>query len=122
MDKMNDKKITTKEFELTKKQDTIMKGKIQINKDDLIIMLVEKVNFMTKEYKQLHNAFTYDGKGRTMTDPIRVAESYQRFLGESGDIKRILRMYHMFCMEDINLTDNIHNDDEVEETIEEVED
>ena len=121
MDKIDNRKVAARELEPTKKQDMIMKGKIQINKDDLIVMLVEKVNFMTKEYKQLHNAFTYDGKGRTMTDPIRVAESYQRFLGESGDIKRILRMYHMFCMEDINLTDNIHDDDEVEETTEEIE-
>jgi len=73
-----------------------MKEKIELNQADMILMLVEKVNFLTEEYQKLHGSFTYDGKGRTITDPIKIAESYQRYLGEVGDIKRLLKLYDLF--------------------------
>ena len=77
-----------------------MKEKIELNQSDMIVLLVEKVTFLTEEYKKLHGAFTYDGKGRTQTDPIKIAESYQRFLGEAGDIKRLLSFYDLFNLDD----------------------
>ena len=77
-----------------------MKEKIELNQADMIVMLVEKVNFLTEEYQELHGSFTYDGKGRTQTDPIKIAESYQRFLGEVGDIKRLLKLYNLFNLDD----------------------
>jgi hypothetical protein len=73
-----------------------MKEKIEFNQADMIQMLVEKINFLTAEYQTLHGCFTYDGKGRTITDPVKIAESYQKFLGEHGDIKRLLKFYEMF--------------------------
>ena len=78
----------------------MMKEKIELNQADMILILVEKINFMTEEYQKLHSAFTYDGKGRTQTDPIKIAESYQRFLSEAGDIKRLLRFYDLFNVDD----------------------
>lgn len=77
-----------------------MKQKIEFNQSDILEMLVEKLTFLTEEYKMLHDSFTYDGKGRTITDPVKIAESYQRFLSESGDIKRLLKMYDMFTTDD----------------------
>ena len=77
-----------------------MKDKIELNQADMIIMLVDKINFMTEEYQKLHEAFTYDGKGRTITDPIKIAESYQRYLGEVGDIRRVLKLYELFKTDD----------------------
>lgn len=77
-----------------------MKQKIEFNQSDIIEMLVEKLTFLTEEYKKLHACFTYDGKGRTITDPVKIAESYQRYLSESGDIKRILKIYNMFTTDE----------------------
>jgi hypothetical protein len=77
-----------------------MKEKIEFNQSDMVQMLMEKINFLTTEYQNLHSCFTYDGKGRTITDPVKIAESYQRFLSESGDIKRLSKFYEMFCGEE----------------------
>ncbi len=78
-----------------------MKDKIEFSQSDMIDMLVDKINFLTEEYKKLHSSFEFDdNKGRTKVDPIRVTESYQRFLGESGDIKRLLKFYEMFKSEE----------------------
>lgn len=77
-----------------------MKQKIEFNQSDILEMLVEKLTFLTEEYKMLHDSFTYDGKGRTITDPVKIAQSYQRFLSESGDIKRLLKMCDMFTTDD----------------------
>ena len=82
-----------------------MKRKIGFNQSDMITMLVEKLNFLTIEYQNLHGCFTYDGKGRTKTDPIKMAESYQNFLSEYGDIKRLLKFYDMFN-EDVTVIKN----------------
>ena len=73
-----------------------MKEKIELSQADLIVVLVEKIKILRTEYVSLHDAFTYDGKGRTQTDPIKIAESYQRFLSENGDIQRILKLYELF--------------------------
>ena len=73
-----------------------MKEKIEFNQADMITMLVEKINFLTTEYQTLHDCFTYDGRGRTKTDSVKLAESYQKFLSEHGDIKRLLKFYEMF--------------------------
>jgi hypothetical protein len=77
-----------------------MKEKIEFNQSDMIQMLVEKVTFLSTEYQALHDCFTYDGKGRTITDPVKIAESYQRYLSEKGDIKRLLKFYEMFNVEE----------------------
>ena len=77
-----------------------MKEKIELNQADMILMLAEKVIFLTEEYQSLHSAFTYDGKGKTLSDPIVIAESYQKFLCEAGDIKRILRFYDLFIADE----------------------
>ena len=82
-----------------------MKQKIEFNQADMLQMLTEKLTFLTDEYQKLHDAFTYDGRGRTLTDPVKVAESYQRYLGELGDIKRVLKMYEMFNVEIEKKTD-----------------
>lgn len=74
-----------------------MKDKIEFNKDDLINLLVEKVNFLSNEYLSLLDAFQYDMKrGKTNTDPIKITDSHKKFLKEFGDIRRILNMYEMF--------------------------
>ena len=73
-----------------------MKNKIEINQSDILSLLVDKVDFLLKEYRNLHDAFGYKGKGRTKTDPIKVSESYENFLKEEGDIKRILKFYDLF--------------------------
>jgi hypothetical protein len=78
-----------------------MKEIIEINREELIKLFVEKINFLLKEYVSLHSSFVYDGKGRTKTDPIKIAESYQRFLAESGDISRLLMIYDRFLTPDI---------------------
>ena len=77
-----------------------MKEKIEFNQADMMVMLVEKIHFLTCEYEALHKCFTYDGKGRTQTDPVKIAESYQRFLGEHGDIKRLIKFYDMFTIDE----------------------
>ena len=76
-----------------------MRQKIEFNQADMLEMLMEKLTFLTEEYQKLHNSFTYDGKGRTRTDSVKVAESYQRYLSELGDIKRVLKMCEMFTVE-----------------------
>lgn len=73
-----------------------MKNKIEINQSDMLDLLVDKVDFLLKEYRSLHEAFNYKGRGRTKTDPVKVAESYENFLKEEGDIKRILKFYDLF--------------------------
>ena len=78
-----------------------MKEKIEFNQADMITMLVEKINFMTKEYQTLYDCFAYDGRGKVKTDPVKLAESYQKFLSESGDIKRLLKFYDLFNINDI---------------------
>ena len=35
-----------------------MKEKIELNQADMIVMLVEKVNFLTEEYQELHGSYT----------------------------------------------------------------
>lgn len=82
-----------------------MKEKIEFDQSDMIDMLVDKINFLTEEYKKLYDTFKFDdNKGRAKLDPIKVTESYQRFLGESGDIKRLLNFYELFKTEDKKAT------------------
>jgi len=73
-----------------------MKEKIEITQADLLTLLVAKIEFLTGEYKNLHGAFNYEGKGRTKTDPIKVATSHENFLKEEGDINRLLELYELF--------------------------
>lgn len=76
-----------------------MKEKIELNQGDLLESLVEKIGFLMDEYKNLYDAFSYKGRGKTKTDPIKITESYERFLSEEGDIKRLLVLYDMFDVE-----------------------
>ena len=73
-----------------------MKEKIEITQADLLTLLVAKIEFLTTEYKELHNAYHYSGKGKTKTDPIKVATSHENFLKEEGDINRLLELYELF--------------------------
>lgn len=82
-----------------------MKDKIEFNQSDMIDMLVDKINFLTNEYKTLHSAYEFDdNKGRVKVDPLKVTDSYQRFLSESGDIRRLLNFYDLFKTEDKKTT------------------
>lgn len=73
-----------------------MKDKIEISQADLLKLMVEKVNFLTKEYKILHQAFEYKGRGKVKTDPIKLNVSYNNFLKQEGDIDRLLEIYQQF--------------------------
>ena len=73
-----------------------MKNKIEINQSDMLSLLVEKVNFLLSEYRNLHSAFKYNGKGRVKTDPVVLSQSYENFLKEEGDIIRILKLVDLF--------------------------
>lgn len=73
-----------------------MKNKIEINQSDMLSLLVDKVDFLLKEYRSLHDAYEYKGRGRTKIDPIKIAQSYEKFLKEEGDIKRVLKFYDLF--------------------------
>lgn len=77
-----------------------MKEKIEITQADMLGILVEKINFLMKEYQNLHSAFEYKGRGKVSTDPLKVSESYEKFLTEKGDIERLLSFYKMFDVMD----------------------
>jgi len=74
----------------------MMKEKIEITQADLLELLVEKVQFLTGEYKNLHSAFAFEGKGRVKADAIKIASSYEEFLKEDGDIRRLLELFELF--------------------------
>jgi hypothetical protein len=73
-----------------------MKEKIEITQADLLSLLVKKIEFLTEEYKNLHGAYNYEGKGKTKVDPIKIATSYEKFLKEEGDIDRLLELFDLF--------------------------
>jgi len=73
-----------------------MKEKIEITQADLLELLVEKIKFLTSEYKNLHGAYSFEGKSKVKTDPIKVASSYENFLKEDGDIRRLLELFELF--------------------------
>lgn len=73
-----------------------MKEKIEISQADMLKHLVEKIEFLTAEYKNLHGAFQFEGRAKVKADPLRIASSYEKFLKEEGDIERLLEMYDMF--------------------------
>lgn len=72
-----------------------MKDKIEINQSDLLVLLVDKINFLTTEYRKLHASATHK-RGNLKIDPIEFGESYEKFLKEEGDINRLLAMYQLF--------------------------
>lgn len=74
-----------------------MKEKIEITQADLLELMVEKVQFLTEEYKNLHGAFKFEGKkSKVTTDAVRIASSYESFLKEDGDIRRLLELFEKF--------------------------
>jgi len=73
-----------------------MKEKIEITQADLLELLVEKIKFLTGEYKNLHSAFAFEGRGKVKADPIKIASSYEKFLREDGDIDRLLEIFELF--------------------------
>jgi hypothetical protein len=73
-----------------------MKEKIEISQADMLQLIVDKVEFLTSEYKNLHSAFEFQGKSKIKTDALRVASSYEKFLKEEGDIDRLLELYKLF--------------------------
>lgn len=73
-----------------------MKDKIEISQADLLVLMKEKVDFLTSEYRNLHDAFEYKGRGKVKSDPIKITNSYENFLKQEGDIKRIREMYNLF--------------------------
>ena len=79
-----------------------MKEKIEITQSDMLSLLVEKIEFLTSEYKTLHSSFKYKGRGRIKSDPIQIASSYESFLKEEGDIKRLLEIFNLFNIDDTN--------------------
>jgi len=82
-----------------------MKDKIQIEQSHLIKLLVDKINFLTEEYKILHSAYK-SHKGKITVDPLIIVQSYENFLKEYGDIDRILELYQLFINEDIKTEEN----------------
>lgn len=79
-----------------------MKEKIEVNQGDMLNLLVEKVNFLLTEYRNLHESFEYKGRGKTKVDTLKISNSYENFLKEEGDIKRILKFYDLFDVKDID--------------------
>ena len=79
-----------------------MKEKIEITQADMLTMLVDKLKFLTDEYKKLYDSYEYVGRGKAKVDPLKVEDSYRRFLKEQGDVNRILGMFDMF--NDVNNT------------------
>ena len=73
-----------------------MKEKIEITQADLLELLVEKIKFLTEEYKNLHSAFAFEKKAKVTADPIKIASSYEKFLREDGDIARLLVLFELF--------------------------
>jgi hypothetical protein len=73
-----------------------MKDKIEITQADLLELMVNKVQFLTEEYKNLHNAFAFEGKSKVKADAVRIASSYENFLKEDGDIRRLLELFELF--------------------------
>jgi len=73
-----------------------MKEKIEITQADLLELLVEKIKFLTGEYKNLHSAFAFEAKGKVKADPLKIASSYEKFLREDGDINRLLELFELF--------------------------
>jgi len=76
-----------------------MKEKIELNQADMLKLLVEKLDFLTKEYNTLFNCYKHE-KGKINVDPIMITESYQRFLKEQGDIQRLLFLYNNFLSDE----------------------
>lgn len=72
-----------------------MKDKIEINQSDLLALLVDKINFLITEYKYIYSLMKHE-KGKMKADPIKIGESYEKFLKEEGDINRLLSMYQLF--------------------------
>jgi len=73
-----------------------MKEKIEITQADLLELLVEKIKFLTGEYKNLHGAFAFEGRGKVKADPLKISSSYEKFLREDGDIDRLLEIFELF--------------------------
>lgn len=76
-----------------------MKNKIEIEQSDLIKLLVDKIEFLTNEYKNLYSAHK-SHKGKITSDPLIITESYENFLREYGDINRVLKLYQLFIPPD----------------------
>lgn len=76
-----------------------MKEKIELNQADMLKLLVQKIDFLTREYNTLHEAYKHE-KGKINVDPLIITESYQRFLKEQGDIQRLLYLYNNFLNDD----------------------
>lgn len=72
-----------------------MRDKIEMTQSDLAELLKEKIDFLNKEYINLYKTFSIDKKKPTV-DTVLLTESYERYLKESGDIERILKMYDIF--------------------------
>ena len=76
-----------------------MKEKIELNQADMLKLLVQKIDFLTVEYKVLHDAYKHE-KGKMVVDPLMITESYQRYLKEQGDIQRLLYLYNNFLSDE----------------------
>ena len=87
---MEDIKIITNKIKFE------MKDKIEITQADLLTLMKDKVEFLLKEYRNLHEAFKYEGRGKVKTDPLKVATSHESYLKEEGDIKRLIQIYNLF--------------------------
>ena len=73
-----------------------MKEKIEITQADLLELMVQKIKFLTSEYKNLHGAYAFEGRSKIKVDPIKIATSYEKFLKEDGDISRLLEIFELF--------------------------
>jgi len=73
-----------------------MKDKIEISQADLLELFVDKVKFLTDEYKNLHSAYAFEGKSKVKADPIKIATSYEKFLKQDGDISRLFELFELF--------------------------
>lgn len=73
-----------------------MKDKIEITQADLLELLVDKISFLMNEYKNLHSSFKYVGRAKVKTDPLKVSSSFENYLKEEGDIKRLIEIYSLF--------------------------
>lgn len=72
-----------------------MKEKIEFKQSDLIELLKDKIDFLYDEYNKLYDSFDIQ-KNKTTVDKVKLTESYQRFLKQSGDIDRVLKLYKSF--------------------------
>lgn len=73
-----------------------MKDKIEINQSDLLELLVSKIKFMVDEYRILYNLYHHKNGKIKDIDRVALGTSYEKFLKEEGDIKRLLSMYELF--------------------------